>query len=399
VRYNVAILFVVCVGYGFSTGCVDFVVPYYLRSLGMSFKTIGTIFTVSAIAMFFLRLYLARLSDLVGRKALYVGSLVLSSVSFLAFPFVRSLLGLAGLRTGADLSFSVRETMHATALYETRAHGYLNLQGKTRGVEMLFTALGTLAGGYLLFSYAAAFAVPFVVLMATTAAFSVWFAEPAELAVSRSRTGLLELVTTAFPREIKVLGLSGFIFGIAISMSHRYMPPLFFSAKFQLAEGTVAQIQLVHILSHVLPLFLVGWLVTRRLKTVFFWTLLVEGVFLGLAGCFGRLGPTLFFWWTHDIIGAGLWAPIQWALIQRYARKESRGLGASFVPAAMALGSIPGPFLAGQLAELTRVPFTAIPISEAVAVSLPLVVSGAIMVASAIPLLWLPADAATGTQA
>jgi MFS family permease len=399
-RHNVSVLFAVCVGYGFSTGLVDFAVPYYLDSLGLSFAQIGTIFAASAVVIFLLRLHLARLSDLVGRKALYVGSLALTSLSTLAFPFVRGLWGLAGLRTGADLSFSVRETMHATALYESRAHGYLNLQGKTRGVEMFFTALGTLAAGYLLLvGFPAAFAVAFAVLAATTLAFAAWFAEPAELAGDRSRDGLLQLLTAALPREIRVLALSGFIFGIAISASHRYIPPLFFKEKFGLGKQVVGQIQLVHILSHVLPLLLVGWLVKRRLRTVFFWTLLVESVLLGLAGCFRGLGPTLFFWWTHDILGAGLWAPIQWALIQRYARRDSRGLDASVVPAATALGYIPGPLLAGWLAELTRVPLTGLAIPPPVAVSLPIIASGGIMIVSALPLLWLPPDDLTGTKA
>ena len=124
---NVVILFVVCIGYGFSKGVFDFAVPLYLKSAGHSFRSIGYIFAISALAIFFLRIYLARLSDYVGRKLLYVGSLALTSLSYLGFPQVQKLIALALVRTGADLSFGVRETMHATALYESRAHGYLNL--------------------------------------------------------------------------------------------------------------------------------------------------------------------------------------------------------------------------------------------------------------------------------
>jgi len=394
-RRNVGVLFAVCVGFGFTTGLFDFVVPFYLRSHGLSFAQIGYVFSISALVIFVLRMYLARLSDLVGRKLLYVGSLALTSISYLAFPWVRSLGALAGLKTGTDLSFGVRETMHATALYESRREGYLNLQGKTRGVEMAFMAIGTIVAAYLIADYRVAFAVPCAVLLATTAVFAVWFQEPAELSeASGKRAGLLDLFTSAFPREIRILAVTGFIFGVALSASHRYIPPLFFEQKFGLSKPAIARIQLVHILSHVPALFLVGWLVKRRLKTVFFWTLLVEGVFIALAGCFGSLGPTLFFWWTHDIIGAGFWAPIQWALIQRYARKGSRGLDASVVPAVTALGYILGPLLAGFLAELRRVPLTGIELSARQAISLPLVASGAIIVVAALPLLLLPPDRA-----
>ena len=398
---NVVILFVVCVGYGFSKGLFDFAVPLYLKAQGHSFRDIGAIFAISALAIFFLRIYLARLSDFLGRKALYVGSLALTSLSYLGFPHVQRLVALALVRTGADLSFGVRETMHATALYESRAYGYLNLQGKTRGVEFAFMALGTLAAGYLIAGsgYSTTFTVPFVVLLATTVAFALWFSEPAELDTGRAKVGLVQLLTTAFPREIKVLALSGFIFGLAISASHHYFPPLFFKQKFALPEKQIALIQLVHTLSHVPALFLVGWLVRRRLKSVFFWTVLLEGILIALAGCFRGLAPTLFFWWTHDVVGAGLWAPIQWVLIQRFARKDSRGLDASVVPAVTALGFIFGPLLTGYLAELRTVPLTAVALTANQAVSLPMIVGGAILMLAALPLLWLPPDERTeGTR-
>jgi len=392
---NVVVLFIVCVGYGFCTGLFDFAVPFYLREQGYSFAGIGWIFSLSALAIFFLRVYLARLSDLVGRKALYVGSLALTSISYLAFPFTRGLGGIAGVRTGTQLSLSVRETMHATALYESQRHGYLGLQGKTRGVEMLFMAAGTLAAGYLIANYFVAFAVPCAVMLVTTVVFAAWFAEPRELAARRGAgASLARLLTASFPREIKVLALTGFIFGVAISASHRYIPVLFFEQKFGLSRPAIARIQLVHVLSHVPGLFLVGWVVKRRLRSVFFWALLVEGVLIALVGCFRGLAPTLVFWWTHDIVGAGLWAPIQWALIQRFARDDSRGLDASVVPAVTALGYILGPLLAGYLAELRAVPFTSRSLTAGQAVSLPMIASGAIILIAALPLLWLPRDPA-----
>ena len=394
-RHNVKLLFIVCIGYGFTKGLTDFAVPLYLKANGHSFRDIGTIFTVSAIAIFFLRIYLARLSDLLGRKLLYVGSLALTSLSYLGFPFLQRLAAMAALKTASDLSFGVRETMHATALYESRAHGYVHLQGMTRGTEMLFMGLGTLAAGFLIVAcgYTVPFAASALVLLATTVLFARWFAEPAELPRKGPSPGLFMLLTTSFPRPILVLTASGFIFGIAVSASHYYLPPLFFQQKFALGERTIAVIQLLHMLSHVPALFLVGRLVKRRWKAVFFWTLFVEGILLGLVGCFTALGPTLVFWWTHDMMGAGLWAPLQWGLIQHYARKESRGLDASVVPAVTALGCIFGPLIAGYLAELTSLPPLGIAATvEGQAVSLPMIASGAIMVVSALPLLLLPPD-------
>ena len=392
-RRNISALFVVCVGYGLACGLGEFALPFYLRSRGRSFAEIGLIFSFAAFVLFFLRLYLARLSDLLGRKLFYVGSLVVTAFSYLAFPFVRALAGLAALKVGTNLSFAVRDTAHATALYESRREGYLNLQGKTRGVEMGLRALGTLVAGYLLFDYRVVFGLAFVVLVATAVLFGRWFEEPADLEAAR-RVGLRELLTRSFPREIKILALSGFIFGVALSASHYYIPPLFFTVKFGLSKPVVGQIQLVHVLSHVPGLFLVGWVVRRRLKAVFFWTMLLEGVLIGLVGCFESLGPTLFFWWTHDIVGAGFWAPVQWTLIQRYARQGSRGLDSSVVPAVTALGCIVGPLMAGYLAGLERLPLVGVALSRGWALSLPMVFSGAIIVVASVPLLLLPADEA-----
>jgi MFS family permease len=394
-RRNVAVLFVVCVGFGFSKGLFDFAAPLFLRSEGHSFRDIGAIFSLSALAIFFLRIYLARLSDLLGRKLFYAGALGLTGLSNLLFPHVRGLLSLAGLKTGSDLSFGVRETMHATALYESQAHGYLNLHGKTRCVEMACIGLGALAAGYLITAtgYPVVFAVPAVVLFVTTVAFARWFREPRVLAEkAKPKAGLVALLTTHFPREIKILALGGFIFGVGLSASHFYLPPLFFSQKFGLAAHQVAQIQLVHTLSHVPGLFLVGWLVRRRLKRWFFWTLLVEGLLMIGVGAFETLAPTVIFWWSHDLIGASLWVPVQWTLIQRYARPDSRGLDASVVPAFTALGGILGPFLAGVLADLRHVPFTGAALSPNAAISLPMLASGCMMALAAMPLLWLPSD-------
>jgi len=394
-RHNVTLLFVVCVGYGVTKGLTDFALPLFLKSQGHSFRDIGAIFTASAIAIFFLRIYLARLSDLVGRKLLYVGSLVLTSLAYLGFPFAQRLAAMAALKTASDLSFGVRETMHATALYESRAHGYVHLQGMARGTEMMFMGLGAVAAGFLIVGcgYTVPFAASALALLATTAVFARWFTEPAELSRGGPPPGLLALFTASFPRPILVLTASGFIFGVAVSASHYYLPPLFFQQKFALGERTIALIQLVHMLSHVPALFVVGWLVKRRWKAVFFWTLLVEGILLGLVGCFATLGPTLVFWWTHDILGAGLWAPLQWGLIQHYARKEARGLDASVVPAFTALGCIFGPLVAGYLADWTSLPALGIAATpEGQAVSLPMVASGAIMMLSALPLLLLPPD-------
>ena len=116
-----------------------------------------------------------------------------------------------------------------------------------------------------------------------------------------------------------------------------------------------------------------------------------------LVGCFDGLAPTAAFWWGHDLVGASLWVPVQWTLIQRYARPKWRGLDASVVPAVTALGAVLGPLLAGYLADLRQVPFTSLALSARQAISLPMIASGVMMAAAAFPLLLLPSDPASET--
>ena len=56
-------------------------------------------------------------------------------------------------------------------------------------------------------------------------------------------------------------------------------------------------------------------------------------------------------WLTHDLVGGAVWIPVQKTLIQRFARSEVRGRQVGQVLAISNLGWIPGPLIAGFVAD------------------------------------------------
>ena len=97
------------------------------------------------------------------------------------------------------------------------------------------------------------------------------------------------------------------------------------------------------------------------------------------------LWASVLIWLVHDLLGMGLWLPMQQELMQKYSRKDRRGEDMSLATALGAIGGVPAPFVAGWLRELPG-------ISPAVALNIPFFVSGVGVALSALILLGLPSD-------
>jgi len=87
-------------------------------------------------------------------------------------------------------------------------------------------------------------------------------------------------------------------------------------------------------------------------------------------------------WLLHDLLGAGIWLPIQQRYIQRYARPESRGADVSKSLGLMQLGNVLGPFIAAALP-------TCLPANSVATYSAPYVVSGVVVALSSLLLIRL----------
>ena len=87
----------------------------------------------------------------------------------------------------------------------------------------------------------------------------------------------------------------------------------------------------------------------------------------------------------HDLIGAGIWVPIQAMIIQQYSRDDRRGIEVGKVMAWTSTGVIAGPLAAGFLLSLGQ----AYPSLAKASVTFPFLFSGLFMMVAVIPLLWL----------
>jgi MFS family permease len=93
--------------------------PLFAMHAGLSSSTIGWLVGVQAIALFFVRLYLGRLTLAWGRERVLIGSILLAGASFVAIPLTTTVLLLAllsaliglGLGCGQPLSVSTAFTV------------------------------------------------------------------------------------------------------------------------------------------------------------------------------------------------------------------------------------------------------------------------------------------------
>jgi MFS family permease len=88
---------------------------------------------------------------------------------------------------------------------------------------------------------------------------------------------------------------------------------------------------------------------------------------------------------SHDLIGAGIWSPIQATLIQRFSSDEKRGLDVGKVLAWGSIGAIFGPLIAGNLALISS--------------KLPFFISGILIIIAVTPLLFLKLSRDEGAKA
>lgn len=373
---NFRVLLLVSVLFGVAGGIYEFVLPYYLAGRGLSFTNMGYVFSASTLAMFGVRLGLGNLADRWGSKRLYMLALASVALACLATPFTAGLFALIALKTMREVGVLARNTAHPILLYREGRHRFAGFIGKTRGAESLFQAAGTFLAGVglvmlgergMLWVGAAAVGVGVVVL-------GLGVRGPRD-GVATATGGIRRLLSFDLPRNLRVIMVASFVFAVGLSTSHCFIMPLFFSEKFGVSPATVSTVMVIHRLTSVAPLLLAGYLPRRHYRSIYIGAIVMEGLTISAAA----LIPVFFWaaavWLLHDLVGAGLWIPIQSAIIQDECRETSRGLDLSKTLAFAALGGAIGPVLAGYL--------------SGVSISAPYLVSGILVTASAGVLLAL----------
>ena len=356
----------VSVLFGAATGIYEFVLPYYLKERGITPQMMGSIFGVAAFAMLLLRIVMGRLADVWGRKPFYGLALGGSAVAMWLTSLSGTPLGQGLLKTLREAMLLTRDTVHPVILYEASRGKFMSWRGKTRGFEYLFQACGTVISGLTL----GGAAVLGLVLPALgtggnlrlaavlTAVGCVifwlvfresWVRPPGTTAGATVWERVLLLVSLDLHPNLKVLAVSILIFNIGLTVSHSFVMMLYFVDKFHVSRQVVSTVMVGHRLTIALPLLLAGTLVKRHLKAVYIWTLVAEGLVISVSALIPNFYAAAGVWLLHDLIGAGVWTPIQNLIIQEHTRPDTRALEMGKILAFGGIGTVVGPFLAGFL--------------------------------------------------
>ncbi len=374
--------------FGLGIGLYDFLLPFFLDDLNISYGNMGIIFSFSALLLFFIRIYAGHISDTFGRKHIFGLSLFFCGITNLFtpfFPFIGPQIFLKSLR---EASLAIKETVQQLLIFDRWKKSFRIVVAWVAGFDATFQGVGTIVGGVLLaaLGYKHTFMYVGLLVLLIYALFSFKFREASSQVENQKflkRVNFADL--KAFPwaspfrhrlsYPLFLLNISGFLLGVGISMSHSFIAPLFFYHKFSISPVVVSVIIAFHRLSLGLPMIITGKVVKWNLKWTTIIAILIQGIFTSIAIIPKYFLTASIVWLLHDIIGASFWVPARNTLIQHYSRDKSRGLDVGMVLAWQALGWIFGPLIAGFVSQYS--------------IDYPFLLSGIVVALAAIPIFWL----------
>jgi MFS family permease len=379
--------------FGLATGIYEYVFPLFLLSRGMTYAAMGGIFAAAGAAMVLVRIYMGGLSDRWGRKHLFGWALVVCGLGTAAPPLLASVLAQSAMKIVRDIAALTRETLFPIVLYEEQRGAFLNFIGKFRGVEFLVQAGGTLLAGVIVAGMGTGAGYPFALYVAGGAlvvaaiGWALRFTEHRRAPAQQIIT-LRELFNFDLHHNLRVVLVAGVVFTFAVMISHNFFMPIFFLERFGISDEVNARLMALHRVTIALPMLLVGNLPIKNLRAWYCWGFVIEGVTMAACAVVPHFWTSAGIFLLHDLIGAGIWVPIQAMIIQRYSRDHRRGIEVGKVLAWTSTGVILGPLAAGSLLHLGEV----YPSLAEVSLTFPFLFSGLLMIVAVIPLLWLKLD-------
>ncbi len=335
---------------GLAAGLYETILPVFLSWLGLDFRSMAFIYAAAGLS-FLARPLVGAASDRLRRKFFYGGAVWVSAAAFFLTPLVPAGFQVVP-KLFSDAAMRVRQALHAVLSYETAARSFRLFQGRTRGFEWLAAAGGALVVTLLALSgakYSTFFAVGGACAGIAGLVFFLGFPEP-ERKERPGRFTLRELFRV--PRGLRFLALIVFLFNAAVSTSHCHVMPLFFRDRFGMSVAAVGVILAGHRATIGLPMLFSGKLFRENLRAAYAGFMCLEGLLMAGSGLVPRELPALAVgvWLMHDLVGAGLWGPIQDYYIQRLAPARGRAAESGKVLSIGGLGFIAGPLIAGLVA-------------------------------------------------
>jgi MFS family permease len=418
VRRNVLALVIACTLFGIAFGVYELALPLFLDDVNIQLEAIGLVLAAGAAANFLVVIYGGRLTDLLGRKGIYGGNLLVVAAATAVTPVFRHVVALTGLKMVWHASVSLARTLRGVLVYESvPPERFTHRFGQLAGMETSSHAIGFLIVGFVgvgagaVLSYEGVFLISGLAVAVGAAAFLLLFRErdhptPPE---ATARLTLRGLFTPDLHPKLYLIMAAGFLAGAGFGVSHGLWT-IYFRRQFDgpwasdlaafddwlravwpgLAEvwtagGRGAQFAVIsliavgHRLLMGVPMFFIAPHLRRRLKGIYVGTMALQGLIMA--------GPALADWLTgsfllvallwagHDLLGAAVWLPIHERYIQTYSRPAHRGADVARTKAVMVLGFAVGMVVAGPL--------------MAAEPALPFLVGGILVTAASAPLLAL----------
>jgi MFS family permease len=396
--------------FGLAFGAYNLALPLFMRASGFSGMEGSVVFAVPLAVGVGLRLWVGRLSDMVGRKLFYVLSMFGAAICGVLTPFFPAVIAQTALKSIRDACISIRDTLHAIFLYESDKTSFIHTIGRTMSVQLIFEAGGLVLVGYGLdwllpegkaltarATYGPILLLSGLVLAAAGLLLAVGLRERFRSDEGADTCFLREMFSLKLDPRLYTLMASMFIFAVGLGACHTYIMYVFWQDKFGVSQAGVGWIMAAHRLSFAVPTFFIGSIVRGRVHThrrlVMIAMIALQAVTIGAAGIIPTFEAALGVWLLHDLVGAGVWSPIRQSLLQRYSRGQKRGSDTTKALALSDFGMVLGALLGGwcytpqTAAALRR--FIPLPGGEQAHLGLPFFAGGVLSLVSIIPLLLL----------
>jgi MFS family permease len=348
---NVKVVFAAGLSSAFILGVFEILFPFYLDYRGISLVGMGLIFSISTLAISFLRVFIGEYADVYGRKKIYLSSCILGIAAKSMFAFFVGELEILINKFLNDLQGSLRTSVHNIMLYENARKAYAKMLSWFTASNFVLQAIGSLSFPVLL----ASLAYPGLFLLLAGLEGIKFFVILTYNEERKERRGrkisLREAYSFRIRGSLKVLSLSSAIGALGFGIAHGFLLPLYFAGKYGLDLAQISIITAIHRLSFLTtPLAgkVINKLGVRRTYILSTLAYIISFLAIGLITFPIVIFVPIFL--IHDLLGGGIGMTAKSVIIQNLTEDDTRGRDVNAFNAIQTPMVIMAPSLAGILA-------------------------------------------------
>jgi len=350
---NVKIILIIGLLSAFIRGVFDLLFPFYLRYRGISLIEMGLIFTVSTIAISFLRIMLGEYADVYGRKNVYLSSCALGAAAKILFPFSIGKFQILLSKFLNDLQDNLRLSVHNVMLFENDKKNYAKYFSWFTASNFILQAVGT-ACFAILFAYLGYLNIFFLLSGIEAAKFSLLLSYGDDRRGKKRRhLSLREAYSFKISRSLKILALSSAIGAFGFGIAHGFLLPLYFAEKYGLNAAQISVITAIHRLSFLTTPAASSIIKKLGLRRTYILSILAYAFSFLTVGLITF--PIIIFlpiFLIHDLLGGGIGMTALSVIVQNLTTEETRGREINTFNAVQIPLTILAPSIAGALASI-----------------------------------------------